>query len=142
MTAAEPPSAEDVFDLFASLSGEDQQAFLRLLGQNGSAEVLFLIAHELSLSELGRFSEMIHQELMWQSFPLFVQEARRLALEQQQISDEEFDKLVNERVSERMAEYDQKIGKLERARLKEARDPKPQNRERDDEIVRLRDKKH
>lgn len=54
-----------------------------------------------------------------------------MAREQPQIADEEFDKLLNERVGERMALYDQKISELERAKLKKKRD-----RKSDPEIVR------
>jgi hypothetical protein len=129
-----------VFDLYISLSNEDQREFLRLLGRSAVAESPFVIARELPLSELKRFSQMIHQELAWQSFPVFIQEARRLAREQPQISDEEFDKLLNEQVSGRMVDYDQKISELERAKLKEQRDRKsdPETVRRNLEICDLR----
>lgn len=119
------------------LPDEEQQEFLRLLGRASVAEIPFIIAHELPLPELGRFSDMIHQALMVHLFPMLEQEARLLARQSPSLSDEEFDKQLHERVKKNMDIYNQEIGELSKAQLKEARDPKKRKVERDAEIIQL-----
>ncbi|HTU88575.1 MAG TPA: hypothetical protein VMF69_00620 [Gemmataceae bacterium] len=120
-----------VFDLFALLSKEDKKEFLRLIGRCSTAEIPFLITSELPPSERERYSDMVNQQLISLIFPYLLRQARQLAREQPQLSDEEFDKMFDEQIKESMETYDQAIGELAIAKHKEQRD-----RKSDPEIVR------
>jgi hypothetical protein len=129
-----------VFDLYVLLPEEQKKAFIKLLASVSTAEVPFVICNELSLPEKGRFAEMMFEELLWRVFPLLQQTARNLIREKPDLSDEQFDKELHERVKARMEEYEESISELERAKLKERRDRKsdPATVRRNVEICDLR----
>src|SRR5437867_478603 len=54
-----------LYDLYCLLPNDDKKTFVKLLAGISTAEVPFLIANELPLTELGRFSEMMFEELLW-----------------------------------------------------------------------------
>jgi hypothetical protein len=132
-------TAKAVFDLYLLLSDEDKGTFFRLVGRISTAEVPILLAGELSIPERFRFSQTPNNELANRFFPILLREARRLARENPSISDDEFDHLFSEEIKKLTEEQSATIAELERAQLKEERDPKKRMTERDDEILRLRD---
>jgi hypothetical protein len=129
-----------LLDLYLLLPNDDKGVFLRLLASECTAEAIFVMANELRLTELGRFSEMMFEELLWRVFPLLEEKARELRKEDPDLSDEQFGKELHERVKQHMEVFNQEISELERAKLKEARDRKsdPDNVRRYVEICDLR----
>jgi hypothetical protein len=129
-----------LFDLYCLLPNSDKGAFVKLLGSISTAEVPFVLCNELPLPEKGRFAEMMFEELLWRVFPLLQQTARELIRENPNLSDEQFDKELQERVKQHMDVYNQSISELEKAKLKEARDRKsdPETVRRNVEICNLR----
>jgi hypothetical protein len=128
MDQISPPA---VYDLYVLLPNEQKGAFIKLLASISTAEVPFLICNELPLPEKARFAEMMFEELLWRVFPLLQQTARKVIRENPDLSDEQFDKELQERVKANMEEYNRAVSELERAKLKEQRD-----RKSDPEIVR------
>jgi hypothetical protein len=133
-------TAKAVFDLYTLLPNEEKIAFLRLVGQMSTAEVPFVITSELPLPEQQRYSDMMFEEHLWQLFPYLQREARRLAREKPQLSDEEFDREFHDRIRASMENYNETIAALEQAKLKESRDRKsdPETVSRNVEICDLR----
>lgn len=133
-------SPQAVFDLYALLPDEGKQEFLRLVGRISTAEAPFVVTRELDLTEQGRYAEMVFKEILWRFFPFLEQEARRLAREKPQLSDEEFEKEHHERMKQYAELRDREIGELERAKLKKQRDRKsdPGNVKRNLEICNRR----
>jgi hypothetical protein len=129
-----------IYDLYCLLPNDGKAAFIKLLASVSTAEVPFVIANELPLTEKGRFAEMMFEELLWRVFPLLQQTARKLIREEPNLSDEQFDKELHERVKQNMDIYNRDISELERARLKESRDRKsdPETVRRNVEICNLR----
>lgn len=120
-----------LYGLYADMSDDDQNAFLKLLGADATAEAPFVMASALGLIEAGRFTELIGQEIMARLLPLLVQSAREAARGNPGLPDDEFDRLLREQVGRTLAEYDAKISELEGAKLKQQRD-----RKNDPEMVR------
>lgn len=126
----ERPTPQAIFDLYVLLSNNDKVAFQNLLARISTAESIFLLAKELPITELGRFSDMMFQEITWHLFPILEREARRLAREKPELSEEEFDKEFHERIKQSTELYNREVAELEGAKLKEQRD-----RKSDPEIV-------
>lgn len=135
--AIERLTARAVADLFRGLPPEGQKACLEQL--NLKAEGLFLLLHKVSPQEQYRFTEMIFEETIWRAFPWLIRCAVDVVKQHPQASNEELYTFVNEATKRHIEEYQVDHTELAKARLKEERDPKPRNTERDDEIVRLRD---
>ncbi len=117
-----PPKS--VFDSYCLLSNDDKRAFIEMLARVSTAEVPFLIAREMPPPEVERFSDMVFKEITWQLFPLLQREARVLAREKPQMSDEDFDREFHDRIKASMENYNKEIAALERAKMKERRDRK------------------
>jgi hypothetical protein len=128
---------ESVTDALTRLPSDAGRLRLRSVS---TAEVPFVVCNELPLTEQGRFAEMMFEELLWRVFPLLQRTARELIREDPSLSDEQFDKELHERVKQHMDVYNREISELERAKLKEARDrkPDPETVRRNVEICNLR----
>jgi hypothetical protein len=124
-------------DLFKTLSHEDQKEVLNRLDLN--AEAIFLLVSKLHPAERNRFSEKVFQSITWRIFPWLIRLAKQVVKQNPQAGDEDLDRLINEEAKKSLEEYEAKFVELSLSQFKEARDPKPRNIERDDEIVRLRD---
>jgi hypothetical protein len=113
-----------LFDLYCLLSDEHKREFLKLLGTVSTAEAPFLLVGKLSVTEQFRFSQLVFSQLLKQYLPVFEAEARKIAREDANISDAEFDKLLHERVKQIVEYQVNAIAELERAQIKQQRDRK------------------
>lgn len=136
----EPINARALLDIFRAMPNEEQRLFVTTLGGEVTAEALYLMLHQLDQVELKKFTDRFFQEIAWQMFPILLRDARQLAREQPDLSDEEFDRLFFERIRDAGNLYDQQIADLERAKLKGERDrhPDPETIRRNLEICDLR----
>jgi hypothetical protein len=92
--AVEQFTFKAVYDLYVRLPNDQKRAFWNAVADISTADLPFHIADNLTLPEKRRFVEMMFEELWWRVFPLVQQTARKL------------------------------IREVERARLKESRDRK------------------
>jgi hypothetical protein len=113
-------------DLYVALSNERQREFLEMVARTSTAEVPFLMAGQMDAQEMKRFSDMVEESLARQFFPGLLHEARKLARDKPQLSDEDFEKLLNDRMVSAHARLTRDISELEAASLKEHRDRKPE----------------
>lgn len=129
-----------LLDLYQLLTKEHQYQFLAMLGRCSIGEVPFVVASSLEPLELKRFADFVFEEMTWHFFPILEQEARRIARESPDISDEDFDRILHERVKASQKHYDRELSSLHEARLKEGRDRKsdPRTIARNVEICDLR----
>jgi hypothetical protein len=140
MAPAQAFTPEVLIELYALLSVESKHDFLKRLARIISAEGAFLVATELSKPELFRYSEMLRER-----FPSYaIQEvAMQLARDRadwtKDASDKEFADEIFAQAKRQLEEIGNAMADLGRDELKQERDPKPRNTDRDDEIVRLRD---
>jgi hypothetical protein len=133
-------SPQALLDLYSLQSNSDKEKFLQLLGSSSTAEAPFWICKTMSILERGRFCDMVFEQLMAQVFPLMQMHARNLAREGGNLSNEEFDSELHERVRLEMENYNQQIGELHAARLKDKRDRKsdPETIQRNVQVCNLR----
>jgi hypothetical protein len=127
----EPITPKAILDVYELFSEENQQAFLRLLGERLSGEALFAMLGCLHPFEYGVFIDKFHGALAETLYPVYIREARRVAKEGPDLSDEEFDRQVTARVQQATNQVKAEIGAEERAKLKATRD-----RQSDPETVR------
>src|ERR1700730_5250764 len=85
---------EILLDLYTELPEEHAVAFVHLLGGISTAAGGFAMASELPAIERHRFAGLLIEDFFWREFPLMYCEARRLAREDPNLSDEEFDKAL------------------------------------------------
>jgi hypothetical protein len=136
----------EVIDMYLDLTDEQQKEFLRMVAGMLRAEAIYGMAQELNLVERQRINSLLFEELAGGFFLFALQHARTIAKEMRDISDEEFDKQLQARVSEATATFTKAIGELEAAAMKAKRDRKPGRKiaTRNIEICDLRrqDKRH
>jgi hypothetical protein len=126
-----PITPKELLDVYELLSEENQRAFLRLLGGRLSGEALFAMLGCLHRSEYGVFIDSFHGLLAETLYPVYIREARRVAKESSNLSDEEFDRQVTARVQQATDQFKAEIGSEERDKLKAER-----NRQSNPETVR------
>lgn len=133
-------SPEELRDMYAVMSDEQKQEFLKLISPMSTAEAPFALSTGLDAIETKRFSEMVFDSLMWNFFPVMEQMARRLVREQPKLSDDEFDRVLHERASDCFEAYNREMAEVHAAQFKQDRDRKadPENVARNVEICNLR----
>lgn len=130
-------SGSAVFSLYTSKRGNGR--LLKMLGKISNPRVPLLIFTELSAYEQWQFSKVAFEQMTEQFLPLIVEAACKVMKEHPEVVGEEFQKMVELGVRDWVERTSREVGKLEQEKIKTARDAKPRNTERDDEIVRLRD---
>jgi hypothetical protein len=136
--AVERFTPQVVADLFGALSHKEQWAFLEQLDL--TAEAIFLLLNRLDPRERLRFSDRVFAEMASRFFPLFIRQAVDMVKRHPLASLDQLCALAEEALKKSYDENQAALAELTRAELKEERDPKPRHTERDDEIVRLRDR--
>jgi hypothetical protein len=124
MGAVERVTPQGLLDIFWMLPNEERKEFLRLLGDSSPADVPFLIALGLEKTEVARFVEMVYFQIFPRIVPIVIQHGIQLLRENPAAPTEELQREIEARIAEYHTEYDQVIGKRERAALKAKRDRK------------------
>jgi hypothetical protein len=112
-------------DLFLLLGNEDQATFVRLLAHHLTAETQFVMLHEQPVLEQHRFVELIYEEMLarltWRMMGVAVEVVRDCpALSTAQAVEE-----LNRRMRPVDEAYERTLCEREAARLKQARNRKP-----------------
>jgi hypothetical protein len=124
---------------YKSLPNDDQARFLAALGNTLTADGAFFILTYLQQSEKLRVAQRMSEQTVSQVLPIMIGAACKLARQYPDVPEEELEKLVYKDSAERIDAVRRTAMEQSLAQLKEQRDPKPRNTERDNEIVRLRD---
>ena len=135
----EPVTPQAILNLYARLPDADVDLLLHGLGQCSTAEALQVIIRGMPPTEQSRLMPLFVRPLVDAAMPRLIQAAVRISREHQVLPDDEVNALVAAEADRVMEAATHLVREQERARLKAARDPKPRNTERDDEIVRLHD---
>ena len=135
-----PLTPKELLESFWILSDDDKTAFLELFGQNLNAESAWLVVNALPIAERERFTDILQETMVALIYPVLVKEARELAKRTHDLTDDQFDKELADRVTESSREYSEAIGQREAAKLKQQRDRKsnPDIVRRNIEICTLR----
>jgi hypothetical protein len=112
-------------DLFLLLGHDDQGAFLRLLAGHLTAGAQFTMLNELPRTELKRFTDMIHEELLGSLFFHMMGQAIEIVRDNPAASTAEAVEELNRRMRQTHEQYDRVLHDLEAAKLKQVRDRKP-----------------
>lgn len=128
-------------DLYASLSRENKDIFLKLIGALGSGREPMLMIGELPVKERWRFNSIVWGSLIQTTLPILIKRAIEIVKKNPGIvnEDEEFARELEADVKQFVEHERDVVSEMVRQKIKEERDPKPRFEERDAEIVRLRD---
>jgi hypothetical protein len=135
-----PFTPAELRDLYATLARDDRDTFLKLIAEFCTGREPLLLASELPIHQQYEFSSRTTAVIVTHMLPLLVHHAVRIVREKPHLDDEALKKELEANVKEWVEGIARDRQSLERDRLKKERDPKPRKTDRDDEIVRLRDK--
>lgn len=135
----EPVTPQDVLDLYARLSEADVDVVLRHLGQHSTAEAVQVVVRNMPEAEQLRLVPLFVRPMVDAALPLLIRATVQVTREYPELDEDEVIAMVEERADQLTEAAVHPVREQERARLKAARDPKPRNTDRDDEIVRLYD---
>ncbi len=120
-------------DLYTLLSAESKTTFLRLLGQQMTAEQHFLVYREMPTLERQKLTSAVFNQFAKDVVPEMLLEAAKAG---PKLPPGKIDEL-QEIVAQRMTTQRESLRIFVQAQVKEARDPKKRKVERDTEIIRL-----
>jgi hypothetical protein len=128
-------------DLYAKLSREDKDAFLKLIASTAREPVMMVSA--LSALEQEKFTNQQCAAAVNIMMPPIVEYAIEQAIlfvrQKPNVTDDEIREHLRSKREAWTNDAAKVVVERERERIKKARDPKPRQIERTDEIVRLRD---
>jgi hypothetical protein len=129
----EEPTPKAIFDLYALLPNEGKSIFLRLLSQNTTGEQALIFFEQLPVIERMKVDNSWNSNTIKSLFPKMLAVAYELFQHNPQVQKKEFMELVINSLAATQLTIERHV----EAQLKQARDPKPRNVERDAEIIRL-----
>jgi hypothetical protein len=118
----EPFSPQALIKQYRRLSEEDKIVFLQLLGQGATADAPVRVAAELPPTERLQFASWIHDNCIADFLPRLVREARLLAREKPEASDEEFERALDEAFRQGMVSINESLTELAATELKQIRE--------------------
>jgi hypothetical protein len=115
----------ELLDTYLALSNEDKTRFCQLLGEASPAEAAINFFGWLEPIERERFTDWITEQFDDLVLPVLARIAREIAQETSHISDDEFERAIAKEFNRVTNEFTNSIQEKEVAKLKAARDRKP-----------------
>lgn len=128
--AKQAQTPKELFSLFAKLKGEEQSEFLCLIGGYVTGEAMFEMAECLNDRNKERFLLFFEKQVWDLTYGQVLKRAVVLAKEHPELAERELAMRVHDETMLAFDRHYKEIGELERTRIKEKRDRKP-----DPEIV-------
>lgn len=135
MSSAHPVSSRELLWIYRKLSNDSKNDFLVNFGRVASAKEVVQIASSMGDVERHSFGEIFLAKLTSNFSSVLIREACRIVRKHPEICQLECEEKLALKANAILA----RISAGARERLKQQRDPKARNSDRDDEIVRLHD---
>jgi hypothetical protein len=141
MSRITPVTAEAVYELFHSLTNDEQLAFISRLAKNVTAECVLKMMAELTELEQVRFADLFAKNGGEWLLTICTAEAVKVA--RGETDDNRLASAVINAADQKLADARQQMAELERIKLKQARDrsPDPETIRRNIQIIEMHEQK-